>query len=76
MSTGIQVSDIDITFFYPFYKYPWISNVTRIRTRGYKLISEFMPNKFFTHRHTDNEYPLRSLSPRRLMLSVGANGLR
>jgi hypothetical protein len=52
MSTGIQVSDIDITFFYPFYKYLWISNVTRICTRGYKLISKFMPNKFFTHGHT------------------------
>jgi hypothetical protein len=33
-------------FSYPFCKYPWISNSTRTRTRGYRLIPESMPNGF------------------------------
>jgi Asp-tRNA(Asn)/Glu-tRNA(Gln) amidotransferase A subunit family amidase len=49
-------------FSYPFCKYPWISNATRTRTRGYRLIPESMPNGFFTRGHTDNGYPLPSLA--------------
>jgi hypothetical protein len=48
-------------FFYPFYKYSWISNATRTRTCGYRLISESVPNGFFTCEHKDNGYPLPSL---------------
>jgi hypothetical protein len=58
MSTGIRISGMNTTFFYPFCKYPWISNATH--TVGTDS-SEFMPNEFFTRGHVDNGYPLPSL---------------
>jgi hypothetical protein len=57
-----RVSGMDTTFFYPFCKYLWISNATRTRTRGYRLVPESVPNGFFTRGHTDNGYPLPSLT--------------
>jgi hypothetical protein len=58
MLASIRVSIMDTTFSYPFYKYSWISNATCTHTRGYRLVPELVPNKFFTHMHMDNGYPL------------------
>jgi hypothetical protein len=61
MSTGIQVSGMNTTFSYLFYKYSWILNATYTHTRGYRLVPESVPNGVFTRGHMDNGYPLPSL---------------
>jgi hypothetical protein len=39
--------DVDTDFSYPFLKYLWISNDTRIRIHGYRLVSKTVPNGVF-----------------------------